>query len=134
MAEAYFNKLIRMSDEDFEVRSAGTLGIDGSPPSLEVIKLLKNEGIDSSGYISKGLSLESIQWADIILVMAPEHRVSVLGLSPDSDEKIRYLGEFSPSAGEVAIPDPIGRSMAFYRSSLERIKNSCEELMKWLKK
>jgi protein-tyrosine-phosphatase len=70
MAEAYINKLSSGQGILLEARSAGTLGIEGAGPSKEVIDLLLNEEIDPSGYGSKGLSKEMIEWADLILVMA----------------------------------------------------------------
>lgn len=134
MAEAYINKLSAEQDILLEARSAGTLGIEGASPSKEVIELLLKEGIDPSGYWSKGLSKEMIEWADLILVMAPEHKLAVLGLVPGAEKKVRYLGEFDPDRGEIMIPDPIGRPMAFYKASFIVIKRSIEELVKWLEK
>lgn len=134
MAEAYLNKLAEEEGARIEVRSAGTLGLEGSSPSKEVIALLEKEGIDSSRYMSKGLSKEMVAWADIILVMAPEHKLAVLGLSPAAESKVRYLGEFNPDRGEIIIPDPIGRPLAFYISSFKVIKQSIEEFIKWLEK
>ena len=133
MAEAYLNKISSEKEGSFEVRSAGTLGMEGSSPSKEVILLLSKEGIDSSPYISKGLSKEIVEWADLILVMAPEHKLAVLALMPSAEGKVRYLGEFNPNRGIVIIPDPIGRSMTFYKTSFSVIKQSVEELIKWVK-
>jgi protein arginine phosphatase len=132
MAEAYLNKLSADHGGAFEVRSAGTLGIEGNAPSKEVITLLAREGIDTSFYISKGLTPEVVAWAELILVMAPEHKLAVLDLDPGAESKVRYLGEFNPERGEIIIPDPIGRSLAFYVSSFRVIKQSIEELVKWL--
>ena len=134
MAEAYLEKLVKDEDISVEVRSVGTLGIEGSSPSKEVIILLGKEGIDPSGYKSKGLSKATVEWADLVLVMAPEHKLAVLGLSPDAENKVRYLGEFNPDRGEIIIPDPIGRPLAFYKSSFRVIKQSVEELTKWLER
>jgi protein arginine phosphatase len=133
MAEAYLNKLSREKDGSFEARSAGTLGIEGSSPSKEVISLLTKEGIDVSPYTSKGLSKQLVEWADLILVMAPEHKLAVLSLEPGAESKVRYLGEFNPDRMVVIIPDPIGRPMTFYKTSFSVIKQSIEELIKWIK-
>ncbi len=133
MAEAYFNKLIGFEDAPFEARSAGTIAIEGLLPSDEVLVLLGQEAINTTPYKSKPLKRENVEWADLILVMAPEHRMAVLDISPGSAEKVRFLGEFNPVGEEVVIPDPIGRPMAFYRSSFGIIKQSLEELIKWLK-
>ncbi|MFA6636493.1 MAG: low molecular weight protein arginine phosphatase [Candidatus Omnitrophota bacterium] len=133
MAEAYLNRLSSENEKSFEARSAGILGIEGASPSKEVISLLTKEGIDVSPYISKGLSLGLVNWADLILVMAPEHKLAVLDLDPAAESKVRYLGEFNPDRGVVIIPDPIGRPMTFYKTSFSIIKQSIEELIKWIK-
>lgn len=134
MAEAYLNKLVQDQGASVEVKSAGTLGIEGSSPSKEVIILLGKEGIDATRYMSKGLSQETVDWSDLILVMAPEHKLAVLELSPEAESKVRYLGEFNPDRGEIIIPDPIGRPLVFYKASFNVIKQSVEELIKWLEK
>lgn len=135
MAEAYFNQIAAFQGKGFEARSAGTLGIEGASPSKEVIALLSEEGIDPTRYKSKSLSVEAVNWADMVLVMASEHKLAVIGLCPDAAGKVRFLGEFNPdNRGEIMIPDPIGRSRAFYNASFNVIRISVEELMKWLEK
>lgn len=133
MAEAYARKCLNEAGIKAEIRSAGTLGIEGMTPSPETIKVLKENEIPAEGYRSTAISLKEIDWADLILIMAPEHRLKILNIQPDAEEKTKYLGAFSPERGDVIIPDPIGRPMAFYRTSFHLIKQSVEELVKWLK-
>ena len=118
MAEAYLKKRMEEEDIPMEVDSAGTLGIDGMPPTKEALKVLADDGIKAEEYRSKKLS----------------HKSRVLDMVPEAAEKVHYLGEFNPDKADIAIPDPIGRPLAFYRASYRLIKQPVEEFIKWLKK
>ena len=126
----------RINDEalDMEVRSAGTLGIDGMPPTLEVFKVLEAEGIKADGYISKPLTEGMIEWADIILVMESGHKDKTVSMVPQASGKIKFLGELDKETENNTIADPIGMPLEFYKRSFEIIKKAIEELIKWLKK
>jgi len=130
MAEAYLKERVRQNNLPLEVRSAGTIALNGGKPSEETIEVLKKEGIDAAGYESTKLKEEIIDWADVILVMEPEHREAVIGLCPLSAGKIFMLGEFNPGAKDILIPDPIGRSYSFYKVTFNLIKRSIDGLIK----
>jgi protein-tyrosine-phosphatase len=134
MAEAYMKKRAQEESLSLEVKSAGTLGINDMPPTQQALKVLADEGIDTEGYQSKALSKELIDWADLILVMEPLHKSRILEDVPEAEGKVRYLAEFNPEKNDVMIPDPIGRPVAFYKTSFGLIRYSIEELIKWLKK
>ncbi len=116
-----------------EVRSAGTLGIDGMTPTKETVMVLEKEEIDAAVYESKELTEELVDWADLVLVMEPSHKNRVIEMVRGSENKILYLGQFDADGGDIVIPDPIGRQLAFYRASFGKIKRSIEGLIEWLK-
>jgi protein-tyrosine phosphatase len=134
MAEAYMRKRFDEEKLDMHVRSAGTLGVEGMPPSPEAVKMLVIADVDTKDLISKALKEEDVKWADLILVMEPMHKSAVLDLVPGMENKVVYLGQFNPEGGDIVIPDPIGRPLAFYRASFRIIKHSVEGLIEWLKK
>ncbi len=107
MAEAYLKKRLAEEGLSIEVRSAGTLGIDGLPSTGETVKVLTEEGIDAKEYGSNGLTEDLIKWADILLVMEPLHRTSILNTVPDVEDRVFFLGQFNTEKGDIAIPDPI---------------------------
>ncbi len=131
MAEAYLKKRVIEENLSVEVRSAGTFGVNGIKPTDETIRVLEKQGIDPAGYESAELTKDGIDWADVILVMEPAHREKVMSIVPQAAEKIFLLGEFNREANDVVIPDPIGRSPAFYKVTFRLIKQSIEELIKW---
>ena len=118
----------RLAEEgiEAEVRSAGTLGFDGTPPSKETIKVLSKDGVSTEGLESTPLSKEIIDWADIILVMEPMHRMKVLTEDHDAENKVELLGIYNPEREDIAIPDPIGRTFAFYRVTYRMVKQSID--------
>jgi len=134
MAEAYLKKRVKEEKLPIKVQSVGTLGVDGMIPTEETIAVLKNEEIDASEYRSKPLDEDSIKWADIIFVMEPMHKTKIMEMVPGSIEKIRFLGEFSAGHEDIAIPDPIGQPLPYYRQSLRRIKEAVDAFIKWVKK
>lgn len=133
MAEAYMRHRFGEEKMDMHVRSAGTMGVEGMPPSPEALKMLAIAGVDTADLVSKPLREEDIEWADLVLVMEPTHKMAVEEMVPEAKGKTAYLGQFNPEGGDIVIPDPIGRPLAFYRVSFRVIKHSVEGLIVWLK-
>jgi len=134
LAEAYFRKRIEEEGLKIEVRSAGTGAANGYPPADETVTTLQEEGISSANLFSKSVTEDLINWADIILVMEPIHKARIMDMVPGSGRKVFFLAEYDREAQEISIPDPIGRSLAFYKLSFGIIKRSVEGIIKWLKK
>ncbi|RKY40834.1 MAG: low molecular weight protein arginine phosphatase [Candidatus Makaraimicrobium thalassicum] len=139
MAEAYLKKRLAEEGLPVEVRSAGTLGMNGLRPTKEALEVLADEGVEPEGYESKTLTEDFIEWADIILVMEHMHRSRVLAMVPAAADKLFHLGKFNKKEdmsgeGALDILDPIGKSLDFYRETFRLIKQSIEEFIKWLKK
>ncbi|MFQ5952021.1 MAG: low molecular weight protein arginine phosphatase [Candidatus Omnitrophota bacterium] len=133
MAEGYMKKRLKEEGLEIEVKSAGTLGVEGMPPSEGSVKVLKAEGISAEGLQSKGVDEDLVKWADIIIAMEPAHKEIVTLIDPDLADKVVFLREYSDDTGNLVIPDPIGRPLAFYKVSFKIIKKSIEGLIKWLK-
>ncbi len=133
MAEGYFEKRIEEEKLKVEVRSAGTLGIEGMKPSREVIQLFKEEKILPEEYRSTPLTKELVEWADIVLVMEDRHKETILTVVPAAESKIKYLRGFDPETEEKEIPDPIGMSFEAYKETFDVIKKTIEGLIKWAK-
>jgi protein-tyrosine-phosphatase len=133
MAEGYLEKRLKEENIQAEVRSAGTLGIEGMPPADFSIKILEDEGASVEGYQSKALTEDLVKWADVILVMEPNHKEKVTAITPEAGDKVHFLREFGDETGNLVIPDPIGRPLTFYQLSFKIIKKSIEEFIKWLK-
>jgi len=137
MAEGYLTKKFQdMGAKDTIVISAGTNALNGLKPTEETIELMKEEGIDVSGYMSSTLSKTNIDNADVILVMTPSHKERVVSISSSSFDKVYLLREFSEEYKKDgnSIDDPIGRPIEFYGEVSKVIKDSSEGFVKWIKK
>jgi phosphoribosylamine--glycine ligase len=128
MAEGLLRKLLSEEERNnISVTSAGTLGIAGMEAPEEVVQVMKEEGVDVSHHRSAPLTKKLISEADLILIMERHHRKSILNISPQADEKIFLLKEFSLSAGKEHFPeiyDPVGKPLSVYYETLAEIKES----------
>jgi protein-tyrosine-phosphatase len=111
---------------DYKIINAGTAAIKGMPATSEAIQVMSEQNIDVSGHRSSPLSDEMIKQADLILVMERRHKENILSRSPQAKDKVVLLSELGD------IPDPIGKSIEFYRKVLGMIKEGVLRIVKEL--
>lgn len=133
MAEGYLKKRLKELGKEILVESIGTGTISGFRPTHEAIEGMREIDIDVSDYKSSALTKEAVDKADIILVMAPMHKETIVRMVPVAEDKTFYLREFAKDDSlNKIIPDPIGKPIEFYRGILDVIKQSLEGFLKWL--
>ena len=133
MAEGYLTARLKELDvTDVTVVSFGTGALPGLKPTEEAVKVMLENGIDVSEYVSSGLDSTHIKDADIILVMEPVHKSYIANIVPEAEEKTHLLGEFSRhKKGKIkSIADPIGRTVEGYRIAFSDIKASIDGFLK----
>ena len=125
----------RLQDE-VVVKSAGTLGIDGSPAARYSVELVQEMGGDIAGHRSQGVTEKLMQETDLILAMAAEHIDYLQEEFPQYRENIFLLKRFGRAAGEANtddsdddIFDPVGSSKETYRLCAEIIDEELERIM-----
>lgn len=130
MAKAMLEKKLKEKGrDDVEVSSAGLMMISGLGASAETKEVLRQEGIDVSGHHSQRLTKEMLDKSDIILVMERVHEERILQSHPEAKGRLFLLREFARVAdNKLDIPDPIGRSGDFYRTTFSSIKESIERI------
>lgn len=125
--------LASLGRDDVTVRSAGTLGIVGSPASAESVLLAEEAGFDLSAHRSSAVTRDGMDEAEIVLVMENAHRQALHQAFPSDSERVRLLSEFHPSVEDPSrapdIFDPIGRSMDDYRRCFRLIRDSIDAFM-----
>jgi len=113
---------------EVRIRSAGTLGIVGAPPSPETIALAREAGFDLSAHRSRALQFDLVDEADEILVMENAHRNAIAARYPEDGAKVHLLSEFHPEGAGLAHPpdifDPIGLPLAEYRRCFRLVADS----------
>jgi len=130
MAEALLKKKLKEKKRnDIEVLSAGIIMLGGMGASEYTKEVLKREGIDVSGHISKRLTKDMINKADIILVMERLHEDRVIEIAPEVKNRVFLLKEFAKIDDKTLdIDDPMGKEMEFYERTLETIKQAIERI------
>jgi len=134
MAEGLLKKyLSQLGKGDIEVKSAGMGALDGFTPTDETIEVMKKEGVDLSGFKSKALTKELVKEADLILVMEVKHKEQIRRIEPEAEGKTYLLKEFqmggkSSYPEDPNVPDPIGKSLDYYKLSFEVIKDEIKRI------
>jgi protein-tyrosine-phosphatase len=119
MAEAIArDELERRGWRHVRVASAGVAARRGAAASEEAVEVARADGLDLSGHAAQPLSAELVDWADLILGMAPSH-LAALGRGPAA-AKSAVLGDFAGSGGGVS--DPFGGPVEVYRETYRELR------------
>ncbi len=141
MAEGIFKKMLKERKEDnssFNILSAGISALPGMSPTPEAIKAMFEQGIDISQHHAQELREELIKKADLILVMANEHKEYIYKEFPFAQNKTFLLKKFTlnnktesnqNNERNYEIIDPIGRKIEFYRIIARELKENLEKLL-----
>ena len=105
---------------DVTVLSRG-LYADGSPISQNSLEVLSEIGIDMSHHISRPLTREDCDCADLIICMSGNHHSSLLQAGIPEEKLMVLCG---------GIPDPYGGNLTIYRACRDCITNAIDELVK----
>ena len=126
MAAALTGELVRQVGHELNIGSAGTLRLTGRTSPPEVHEVLGEIGLDVTDHRSRPLSRTLIERADVIIVMEDRHGDSVIGLIPEAEHKLIYLGDYLEDPKDV--PDPIGQSTSQFRNSRDQILGALKAL------
>ena len=127
MAEGIARKLLaeRLSvraDEiepfGFELRSMGVQAAVGQPASKHAVSVLKEQGIDLSGHVSRAAAAEDLGRFEHVYCMTRGHRAALVALLPPG--KDRQIELLDPEGRDI--PDPIGGSREDYQHTAEAIE------------
>jgi len=124
MAEAMFKRY-----SEHEVRSAGVAADEGAEASPGAVAALKGKGLSLETHRAQLLSLELVEWADLILTMTRRHKQFVTGGFPAVTAKTFTLKEFvrdepeqpDGESGVYDVLDPFGQDEATYNACATEI-------------
>jgi protein-tyrosine phosphatase len=106
-------ELARRGWSHVRVQSAGT-NAAAAPASEYAVSALREVGIDISSHRSRALSAEQLEWADLVLAMAPAH-LAVLD-SLGAGHKSALITDFlDGAAAGQPVEDPFGGGIEDYR-------------------
>jgi protein-tyrosine phosphatase len=129
MAEALLRH--RLDERGLSARVSSTgLTFDGRPATAEAAEVLRREGLDLSGHVSRTITAEQLDGADLVLGMERRHVREAYLLSPGVltraftlPEFVRRASSVGPCRGDLAawttrvaagrrLPDLVGESAA----------------------
>ena len=117
----------------WEASSAGIMALDGAPASTLAVEVMREKGLDLRPHRSRGMTQELASQADVIVTMTLSHRAQLWALYRQLvEQKMFVLNDFDPAAAERDIADPIGSSIAVYRSSRNQIDAAMPGLIAFL--
>lgn len=114
MAEGYLKSI---KPKGYEIISRG-LATDGSPAANNSVAVMLEAGIDITKHISKQMSYDDAERADVIVCMSASHADTLEALGIDK-LKCYVLG----------IPDPFGADVEVYRACRDNIFEAIDELV-----
>ncbi|MCW2794747.1 adenylyl-sulfate kinase [Nocardioides sp.] len=146
----YFARTLVGPDAEVEFSSAGTHGFRERPMNPPMAATLAKRGGDASGFLSRPLSKDLIERADLVLTAEVSHRSFILDDHPGAFRKVFTLGQFAeavsvideslsgrellvkvggqrgPAEARLDVRDPYGRG----QSAAEKAAAQIEELLR----
>lgn len=132
MAEALLRlKLPSRLQDEVDIQSAGTLGIEGMPAADFAIEVVAEMGGDLDGHRSQGVTPDLVANADLILAMANEHVNYLHRKYPGYRENVYLLKRFANDdiPDEPEVDDPIGFGKTVYRECADIIAEELDRIM-----
>lgn len=102
------------------VKSAGIYAMPGSPMSHNTEIVLQEKQI-SYNHTSQPITLEDLQWANLILTMTSGHKESLLQVFPQVADKTFTLKEYVTEYGDIDVLDPFGGDIETYRKTFQEL-------------
>jgi glycine hydroxymethyltransferase len=98
----------------------------GAQASQAAIDALSELGIDLKRFRSQPVTEELLESCSHVFTMTQDHYRLIDLLFPEHVDKVRLLGEFTKSGGDV--PDPIGQGLQSYKRCRDVIKSALVQI------
>lgn len=134
MAEYLFRKAVE-NRSDFEVTSAGVSAYEGGSMSSQTANVLKERGIEISGFASKPVSQKLVEDATHVFTMTESHLRALLSQFPEHEDKYYLACEFVDLPGQgigCDVPDPIGMGSAAYNEVAKTLDLAIPRLIEYI--
>jgi protein-tyrosine-phosphatase len=118
--------------EGIEVKSAGIFAASGYEASVHAQKVLENNQI-SHQHLSSTLTVEQINWADLILTMTGSHKAAILDQYPNAAGKVFSLRDYAGVGGGLDVVDPFGGSLGVYEQTYKELDELIAKVIEKIK-
>ncbi len=122
----------RITDDGFEVRSAGFYPKGGRTCHDSYVKLAREYGVELDRHRSSVVDKSLVDWADTIIIMDAHNRQQVAVFGSSVANKVIWLGAIR-DAGPVDIVDPYGHPANLTGEIVRRMDGAVNALIKRLK-
>ena len=129
------SKAKKLAREDIDVYSCGVYAQYGDIPTYEAKKVMKDEyDIDMSRHKATNIRNSEIKDMDLILCATMSHKIAVIDLYPELEEKVFTMKEYVKYHREyhddINIKDPWGYDIETYRNCVSEIEECIDKLLK----
>lgn len=130
LAAAAMKRAVEPDGERIEIGSAGTMAANGSPATSLAAEVAAERGMSLDDHRSQGLVNETLEQADLVLVMGAHDLEVVRQRVPAAAERAWLITDFGRErpTGE-GIPDPFGGSREAYEECLHRIEEQVARIV-----
>lgn len=124
MAGGLFEKALDDDgDGSISIDTAGINVYAPTPASENAVKVMEEMDIDISDHMSRQVTKEDIEDADLVLVMTPGHRNILIDLYPQYSSKIYTFPEYAYGSDDE-ISDPFGGDEEEYRECAHQLREA----------
>ena len=119
---------------DVECASAGTFAFPGRPASGPGVAVVAAHGLDLAQHRSRELSLELLEWADVVVAMDASHAEATVRWTPEA--AVHLMTDFLPRDDGQAgsgVPDPYGGDIETYEATWVLLERAVCGLFDWLR-
>lgn len=103
---------------------------EGGAASENAIRAMEKMGIDISSHLSKQLTRDDVEEADLVLTMTKNHKTAILSVMPEAKEKVFTLGEYADGDD---VSDPFGKNAEAYEQCAEQLRIYIERTIEKIK-
>ncbi|KGA97043.1 protein tyrosine phosphatase [Alkalihalobacillus alcalophilus ATCC 27647 = CGMCC 1.3604] len=114
----------------FDVQSAGIYAFPGSPASAGTTEVLEKRNLKADEHLSQALTLDLVDWADVVLTMTESHRQQLISQYPEHEIKTYSLTSFVEEVGDIS--DPFGGPVEVYEQTAQQLEYLLHKLIKKL--
>ena len=125
-------KLMDKKIKNIEVYSCGIHAAIGDVPTYEAKRVMEEYGVDISKHRATNIKYSNIEEMDLILCATNSHKIAVIDMYPNLENKVYTMKEYVDYNREyhnpLNIKDPWGFDIDTYRSCAGEI-DECLELL-----
>lgn len=121
MADIMFRAKVTADAETWRIESAGTWAVKGQRTTPEVLKVMRERGLDASAHRSQLVSRGLLSGFNLILALASNHKEALRAEFPELADRIYLLSEMVNIHRDVE--DPIGGPLIEFQAAAREIDN-----------